>query len=131
MDALKLACNDQRTIMTCVNVFIFYQTLISTKIDQSSQAGNLLPHKLWYIHQYIVVSLLQSTDIHNNTEQVREDSLALLEEAQRLKNDTSQDLRKRLANSLSAMSGLKKSNSDIEQKYTEVQFNIALFLKRK
>ena len=62
---------------------------------------------------------------------MREDSLALLEEAQRLKNDTSQDLRKRLANSLSAMSGLKKSNSDIEQKYTEVQFNIALFLKRK
>ena len=50
MDALKLACNDQRTIMTCVNVFILYRTLISTKIDQSSQTGNLLPHKLWYIH---------------------------------------------------------------------------------
>ncbi|XP_067931597.1 laminin subunit alpha-like [Watersipora subatra] len=67
-----------------------------------------------------------STDIHNNTEQVRADSMGLLEEAQLLKNNRSDELEERLRNSGSTRDGLEMKNSAIDQKYSEVDFNLNL-----
>lgn len=55
---------------------------------------------------------------------MKADSLDLLQQAKALKNETSNDLKTRLDNSLSALAALEDQNLDIEQKYTETQFNI-------
>lgn len=50
--------------------------------------------------------------------------MELLNEAQLAKNETSQELRVTLENSIATIEGLESRNNDIEQKHSEVLFNI-------
>jgi len=57
---------------------------------------------------------------------VREDSASLLTEAELAKNETSTELRSKLNNSISTLSGLDQRIFDIEQNVANAEFQINL-----
>lgn len=70
---------------------------------------------------------MQSTDIHNNTQEVRADSESLLAAAEKAMNDSNSDLRSRLENSKKTIDGLEDNIANIEQKLEETRFNLNTF----
>ena len=70
------------------------------------------------------ISFFQSSNIQNTTEQIRDKSIELRNEAELAKNETAQELRVTLQNSIDTIEGLESRNSDIDQKYSEILFNV-------
>ena len=70
------------------------------------------------------ILFFQSSNIQNTTEQIRDKSIELRNEAELAKNETAQELRVTLQNSIDTIEGLESRNSDIDQKYSEILFNV-------
>ena len=70
------------------------------------------------------ILFFQSSNIQNTTEQIRDKSIELRNEAELAKNETAQELRVTLQNSIDTIVGLESRNSDIDQKYSEILFNV-------